>query len=312
MRKELVKKRLAAEAGSMEAWLTRGKGGFHFENIRILRPIVSAVLTLAGLRRRAERNAGAPGLRRITLPVRGLPPAFEGYTLLHLSDLHLDGVAGLTAALCAMLDGVTADACVMTGDYRFEIDGPCGPAGWETAEVLRHVTAPDGVFAVLGNHDFLEEAELLERAGVVMLLNRAVPLTRGGDRLWVAGVDDPHYYGTDDLPAALEEVPEGEPVVLLVHSPELFREAAERGVGLYLCGHTHGGQISLPLLGPPLVNANCPRRMAAGVWREGAMVGHTSPGAGASMLPVRLCCPGEVTLISLTGEAPQETGRHTP
>lgn len=300
MRPELVRKRRDTELGTLEAWLTRGRGSFHFENLKFLRTFLNGFMFLFRLRGRGERNARAPRLRRISVPVAGLPEAFEGYTLLHLSDLHLDGVAGLTKALCEMLDSITADLCVMTGDYRYEIDGPCGQACRETLEVLRHVGARDGVMAVLGNHDFLEEAETLSRAGVVMLMNRALPLVRGGKRLWVAGVDDPHYYGTDDLGAALEDVPKGEPVILLAHSPELFREAAECGVRLYLCGHTHGGQISLPFLGPPLVNANCPRRLAKGVWREGGMFGHTSPGSGASLVPVRFFCPGEVTLISLT------------
>ncbi len=300
MKAELVRKRRNAELGALEAWLTRGRGSFHFENLKILRRLLNGLLFLFRLRVRGERNARAPRLRRISIPLVGLPDAFEGYTLLHLSDLHLDGVAGLTKTLCGMLDGVTADLCVMTGDYRFEIDGPCGQACRETMEVLRHVSARDGVMAVLGNHDFLEEAETLGRAGVAMLMNRAIPLVRGGERLWVAGVDDPHYYGTDDLEAALLDVPKGDPVILLAHSPELFREAAASGVGLYLCGHTHGGQISLPFFGPPLVNANCPRRLASGLWREGEMAGHTSPGSGASLVPVRFFCPGEVTLISLT------------
>jgi predicted MPP superfamily phosphohydrolase len=300
MTPEMVKKRRITEMGRLEAWLSQGRGSFHIENLRIMRTLLVFMLTTLHLRRRGERNAQTPVLRRITVPLRGLPAAFEGYTLLHLSDLHLDGVAGLGARLAKMLDPLRPDLCVMTGDYRFEIDGPCRPACREMAELLPCIHAGDGVMAVLGNHDFYDEAEALTAMGARMLLNESAVVRRGDDCLWIAGVDDPHYYGTDDLGAALAGVPARAAIVLLAHSPELYREAAARGVALYLCGHTHAGQIVLPLLGAPLVNANCPRSMAAGLWRFEDMTGFTSAGTGASLVPVRFCCPGEVVLLTLT------------
>src|SRR4029079_2861599 len=100
-----------------------------------------------------------------------------------------------------------------------------------------------------------------------------------------------------DLDAALSGVPEDACKVLLVHSPEVIARAAERGVDLYLCGHTHGGQVCLPGLGPVVLNANCARRYARGTWRYGSMQGYTSSGLGTSCVPVRFFCPPEVAVI---------------
>jgi predicted MPP superfamily phosphohydrolase len=308
MTPELVKKRRMTEMGRLEAWLSQGRGSFHLENLHIVRTLLAFLLAAMRLRARGEQNAQKPRLNAITIALPDLPEEFEGYTILHLSDLHLDGVAGLGAYLAKMLAPLRPDLCVMTGDYRFEIDGPCRPACREMAEVLPHIHARDGIMAVLGNHDFYDEAEFLSALGVGMLLNESALIWRGDTCLCIAGVDDPHYYGTDDLDAALSGVPRNALVVLLAHSPELYREAAGRGVALYLCGHTHAGQIALPLVGALLVNADCPRRMAAGLWRHKHMTGFTSAGTGASLVPVRFHCPGEVVLITLTrGQSSEAT-----
>jgi len=124
-------------------------------------------------------------------------------------------------------------------------------------------------------------------------------LRRDRESAWVIGLDDPHYYGCDDLPAALRDVPSEAFKILLVHTPEIIKEAEEYGVDLYLCGHTHGGQICLPLIGPIVINANCSRAYARGVWKYKNLQGYTSPGVGTSGVPVRFFCPPEIGLIEL-------------
>ena len=124
-------------------------------------------------------------------------------------------------------------------------------------------------------------------------------IVRGGTRRWIIGVDDPHHYGCDDLDGALEAVPANAFKVVLAHSPEMFDQAAAAGIHLYLCGHTHAGQIRLPWIGAPLLNADCPRAYAHGQWQHGAMLGYTSAGVGCSLLPVRYNCPPEIVLIEL-------------
>ena len=151
---------------------------------------------------------------------------------------------------------------------------------------------------ILGNHDCADIAVELENAGVQMLINEAIAVGPEDGRLWIIGVDDPHYYGCDDL-TQVEAVPTDAFRLLLAHTPEMFHEAAKAGIDLYLTGHTHGGQICVPWIGPLVMNAACPRAYTHGHWQHGGMQGYTSSGAGCSMLPVRYGCPPEVTVIEL-------------
>jgi predicted MPP superfamily phosphohydrolase len=139
----------------------------------------------------------------------------------------------------------------------------------------------------------------LERMGIRMLINEGLELRHNQDSLWLIGVDDPHYYGCDDLPGALRGIPPEAFKILLVHTPELIKEAEACGVDLYLCGHTHGGQVCLPLIGPIIANTNCPRQYTRGIWKYKNLQGYTSPGVGTSGVPVRFFCPPEIGLIEL-------------
>ncbi len=297
-------KRKAIELGHLEAWLGRGRGSFHFENLKILPYIIRGLLRATGLLARGERNALSPVVRDIRFTFDTLPKDFCGFRLMHLSDLHADGLAGLAEAICDKIRGIEVDLCVLTGDYCFEIYGPCHGVYHNMEKIAGSIRARHGVLGVLGNHDFAEEAFELERMGVRMLINDAVELREGKQSIWVVGVDDPHYYGCDDLPAALSRVPRDAFKLLLVHTPEMLEEADASDIDLYLCGHTHGGQICLPWIGPILVNANCPRKYTKGAWRYRRVQGYTSSGVGSSCVPVRFFCPPEIAVIEL------RCGRH--
>jgi predicted MPP superfamily phosphohydrolase len=154
---------------------------------------------------------------------------------------------------------------------------------------------------ILGNHDFLEIVPTLERLGLRMLLNERVSIVRGSAEIVVAGVDDPHFYGTHDLARALGSVGKDRSfTVLLAHSPEIVADAEKMGVGLYLCGHTHGGQICLPGGLPIIANASCGFRFNSGAWSSGRMRGYTSRGTGFSTAAARFFCPPEIALHTLT------------
>ncbi len=153
-----------------------------------------------------------------------------------------------------------------------------------------------GILAVLGNHDFIEMVPGLEAMGIRILLNEAVPIRRNGEVIWIAGVDDPHFYEAHNLKKTFQEVPRREFKVLLAHSPELVEDAANFMVDYYLCGHTHGGQICLPRGIPVITNATCSRKYVSGPWKYQKMAGYTSRGTGSSGLTVRFFCPPEITL----------------
>lgn len=271
---------------------------FRYEKYWI-RPILKFGLQVTGLYRRGLRNALRPAVRNFEVWSERLPPSFDGYKLLHVSDLHIDGMPSLADALRPVLENLAADVCVITGDYRFDDEGTCEHIYPEVQKLLPSLVRADGIFSILGNHDVSEIAFALSDMGIRMLVNESVPLRRGSDTIWLSGIDDPFDYKCDDLPGALAHVPSGSFKVLLAHTPELYESASHLGVDLYLCGHTHGGQIRLPVLGSLRNNARCPKEYAYGPWQHGAMQAYTSGGAGCSALPIRYNCPPEVTLIEL-------------
>lgn len=264
-----------------------------------LRPLLKLGLQTVGLYRRGVRNALSPVVRNIQLTFDNLPSAFDGYTLLHLSDLHIDGVPDLIAPLSKLLRGLTPDLCVITGDYRYEDEGTCEPVYPLTRKLFKNISARDGVFSVLGNHDVAEIAFALEEMGIRMLVNEAVEIRRGTQSVYLAGIDDPFDYKCDDLPGTLQTVPANAFKILLAHTPELYEPASQLGVNLYLSGHTHAGQIRFPWVGSLRNNANCPPAYAYGHWQHKEMHGYTSAGLGCSSLPVRFNCPPELVVIRL-------------
>lgn len=253
-----------------------------------------------GLYRRGLRNALKLQVRCVKLGFRNLPKAFDGFRILHLADLHIDGMEGLTEVVAETVSACEVDLCVMTGDYRFETYGSCAAVYPRIQKIHSEIRAECGVLAILGNHDAAEMAFEFEKYGIRMLVNEAIELRRQGQSLWIAGVDDPHKYECDDLPLALEEPPLNDFKILLAHTPEMFQEASYSGVDLYLAGHTHAGQVALPFLGAPIQNADCPREFVQGHWRYRDMQGYTSAGVGCSMLPIRFNCPPEIVIVELT------------
>jgi hypothetical protein len=265
-----------------------------------------AVLKLLGLYHPGRRNALDIRVTSNRLVVRHLPPEFRGYKLLQLSDLHLDMNEELPAAITRRIAGLEYDVAVLTGDYRYATYGPSEPSLLALARVRAALAGP--VYAVLGNHDSLRIVPLLEDMGMRVLLNESAVLERSGTRLFLGGVDDPHFFRLADARRARAGIPAAAPSILLAHSPEIYAEAAAAGFEALLCGHTHGGQIRLPGEIPLLYNARCPRRICSGSWSHEGLVGYTSVGAGASLIDVRLNCPPEVVLHTLAPPDSSITG----
>ena len=245
----------------------------------------------------------APG-RQITVTnqriwLNGLPDAFRRFRILHLSDIHHSLFVPLdhVAAAVTLSNYLKPDLVVLTGDFVTYSRASIGPV----AEILGGLRAPAGVMAVLGNHDFRVSAEAVERAlrgrHIEVLRNRHALLHRGGATLPIVGVDD-YGYGAD-LGKALRGVPKDAPTVLLAHNPRLVDMAACYGVGLMLSGHTHGGQVNLPLLGSVYGRSPEQLRYKIGWDRLGATQIYVSRGIGTIVLPWRLRCPAEIPLLEL-------------
>jgi len=259
--------------------------------------LIRGCLRMVGMLKRARRNALDIRIVENHLPIVGLDPAFDGFTLLHLSDLHVDINETFVPALLERLARVEYDVCVMTGDYRSKTYGPSDA----TIDGMRRICAElhDPMYAVLGNHDGIALVPAFEAMGIRMLMNEAVTLQRGDARIALVGIDDHHFFRLGSIPKAISGVPAEVPTILLSHAPEIYRQAAQAGLDVMLCGHTHGGQICLPGGHPITVDSAIPRRMGRGAWRRRNMVGYTSPGAGTSIVDVRINCPPEITLHRL-------------
>jgi predicted MPP superfamily phosphohydrolase len=299
-------RRLALQVEMSAEWLGgRGRHRLHLENFQPLHAGLRAFLWVTGLRDRARRNTLDYRVTRNRVALPGLHPDLDGLRILHLSDLHADAMVDNGARLARVLEGITADAAVITGDFRFAMHGAWEEPGRIAARLAASLNCPDGVYAVAGNHDFLEMLPLLEDAGVRMLYNEGAVLEHGAGRLWLAGVDDPHFYACHDPAAAMAGRPADVPALFLCHSPEAAAEACALGADLFLCGHTHGGQICLPGAVPLITNAAAPRSRARGAWTLEGMRGYTSRGTGCSSCQARLNCPPEIAVHTLArGEEP--------
>jgi predicted MPP superfamily phosphohydrolase len=245
-------------------------------------------------------------LSEATVMLSGLPPGFEGTRVLLVTDVHAGPFLvprSLERAFARLL-ALEPDVVVLGGDFATSRLDDLPPF----AAAFRALTAPLGVFGVLGNHDhYVESADRLaatvEGWGIRLLRNAAAELVRGGDRLVLAGVDD-LVRGHPDLDRALQGLEEGDrrsPVVVLVsHNPDLFFEAAMRGVALMLSGHTHGGQVRIPAL--PVLVRQSRYRLDGGRYRFRHSQLVVSRGLGVTGVPLRLGCPPEAVLLTLAAD----------
>jgi predicted MPP superfamily phosphohydrolase len=249
-----------------------------------------------------------PNLPRIVRQDFSLPRwPLNRFTIALLSDFHYDpyfSVHPLHAAI-PMVNDLHPDLIVFTGDFvsvpDFGDEKKAAFAAEPCARLLRQMTAPLGLWAVLGNHDDNTDPQYVTRAleaeSIRVLANRSVPIEPGGVRFWLAGVNDV-IGGTADLTATLRTVPRDEAVVLLAHEPDFADEACRFPIDLQLSGHSHGGQVRLPFL-PPLYLPEMARKYVWGTYQVGPLPLYTNAGLGTVTVPVRLNCPPEITLLTL-------------
>lgn len=239
-----------------------------------------------------------------------LSPAFAGFRIAQCSDIHLSQSLTVDefSEACQTILQQKPDAVLITGDF---VDDRVSLRRWgdEMGKILAGLTAQVPVLAVLGNHDYRVGASqirsLLQEAGVRLLINESERLERGGAALHIAGVDDP-WRGRPDLNGVLEKIPDGEAVVLMAHEPDYAVAAARtKRVDLQLSGHSHGGQVVLPLVGPPVL-PHLGKKFPSGRYSVGSLIQYTNRGLGTTSPHLRLNCRPEITVFEL---APVDTNK---
>ncbi|EIZ85075.1 metallophosphoesterase [Methylobacterium sp. GXF4] len=263
----------------------------------------AAALAAALLAAIAVRQAvRVPPLKDLTVAIADLPPGFDGYTILHLTDLHISRLfpAAWARTVVARANDLGVDLIAVTGDF---IDGSLASRR-DDVEPLRALRARDGVWAVPGNHEYFFDHDAWMRhlagLGIRILANAHTVLRRDDHALVLAGVTDRSAPATGhpgpDLEAALAGAPAGAPIVLLDHQPARAARAASRGVALQLSGHTHGGMIR----GLDRLVARGNAGFVSGAYRVGGMLLYVSN--GTALWPgfaLRLGRPSELTRITL-------------
>jgi uncharacterized protein len=241
------------------------------------------------------------------------PERLNGFTVALLSDFHYDpyfSVHPLHAAI-PMVNSLHPDLIVLTGDFvSVPLVGnwkKAASAAEPCARLLRQMTAPHGLWAVMGNHDDATDRKHVTRAlqseNIQVLANESEAIEQDGAHFWLAGVNDV-ISQTADLSKTLRRVPAGEAVILLAHEPDFADDASEFPVDLQLSGHSHGGQVRIPLL-PPLYLPIMARKYVWGTYQVGPLPLYTNAGLGTVGVPMRLNCPPEVTLLTLRSPAKQ-------
>jgi predicted MPP superfamily phosphohydrolase len=247
---------------------------------------------------------------RETFYLPGLGGGSEGVSLVFVSDLHVRRPGRLHRRMAEEIAAFGPDLILLGGDYFTWLTRTETLAGY-----LGSFAAPGGVYAIQGNWEYKVQmthsrlAGLLAEQGIRLLVNEHLTIRTRGAAFVLLGLDDP-YTGHSDFYATFLELPRDLPQVLLAHSPEIFRKAQRWGVQLVLSGHTHGGQMNFPLIGPLWLPPGSRQTVAGRFYLDGTSL-YVSRGVGTSIIPARLRCPPELVLITLK-DASFNVGHRSP
>jgi predicted MPP superfamily phosphohydrolase len=248
----------------------------------------------------ANNEADEPVVDRVQIPVKGLNPALEGFTIAVLADFHLYPFTQieLIEKAVVMSNALKPDLTVLLGDYVWhEVE-----AVFDLAPVLGGLNARHGVFAATGTHDYWTDIDIIDtamkEAGLPLFVNKGVPITVGGSELYLAILDD-GWSGEPDLPATMEDMTPDATAVLISHEPDLAdKYSLDQRIALQLSGHSHGGQVRFPGVGA-LILPYLAWKYDYGLYRVNDMWLYTNRGLGVTNEPVRFNCPPEITEINL-------------
>ena len=245
-------------------------------------------------------EAWAYEVTETVIRIKDLPERFEGFRIAQVSDVHHSRLVSIEEVrrVVGLANAAGADLIALTGDYTTDYREYVEPC----AEALSELKAPEGVWAVLGNHDHRTDGPLtraaLRRRGIEVLTNQSTELRRGADVLQLAGVDD-WGWGKADFARAMQGVDTSRPSLMLSHEPMALDVPETRGVSLILSGHTHGGQINLPVVGAPAAWVWEHLKYLRGTYESEGTQLYVSRGTGVIGVPMRLGAPPEVAVIRL-------------
>jgi len=239
-------------------------------------------------------------VEEINIFFKNLPQSFEGYKIVHITDLHLKSYGEREEKILNIIRKIKPDIIVVTGDLiedKQYID--------IALKFMEKLTEIAPTYFVFGNWDHMSGISIplyrtkLVQRHVIVLINQNVKLIRGSEYIYLIGVDDPHTFN-DNLDKALENISGDTVKILLAHSPEIIDKAVEKNIDLVLVGHTHGGQIRLPIIGPlymPLPSKY--RKYDMGMFKIKNTIMYVNRGIGTTFIPIRFQCPPEITIFYL-------------
>jgi len=279
------------------------KNGFSIRDFPLFDEMVKLFFKMTFLEKRGYRNTIDLKLKEYSSFFNNLPESFEGFKIVFISDLHLDGLLPLSSKIIDELEKIHYDLAILGGDYRYLHKGSSSGSESAMEKIVSYLKKRSEIIGILGNHDLFSNGVSLEKSGVKMLINDSMEYKLGNDSIYFAGVDDSALFLADDIDEAIKLIPGNVFKILLSHSPQMFEKAAEKGFDLMISGHTHGGQVCLPGGFALMKGAPVPRKFIKGLWKYKNLTGLTSTGVGVSVFPARFNCLPEISLLELKREA---------
>lgn len=242
-------------------------------------------------------------IKKVHIKINNLPPAFDGFKIIHFSDIHLGFhfQPGHLPKIVQIINRLKGDLICFTGDLLDTIHSLDSLPG--SISALQHLKAPLGKLAVLGNHDYMAGVDRvsqgLRQSGFQLLINENTVVSKKRDLLFISGIDD-SLFGYPSLEKATANVPDNACHILLSHEPDIAEISSRYRIDLQLSGHTHGGQVRLPFVGP-ILTPDLGKNYVSGLYRvkHSNLQVYTNRGLGTTHLPIRFLCRPEITLITL-------------
>lgn len=241
-------------------------------------------------------------IEKQVITIKNLPPSFDGIKIVQLSDFHSLWFGSRERKVLVLLEKLNPDFIFITGDFVDPLTKLITDKEFKSVRVFWQELGKrykNRIFGVLGNHDSALVKNLLKESGITILDNKRKKLTLDKEFIFLIGIGHP-WMSRNNLSKVMAGIEEEKPKILLAHGPEIIEEAKKEKIDLVLVGHTHGGQVNIPILGKliqPLSEEG--RRYTRGLFKLNSTYLYVNRGVGTSFFPVRFNCPPEITLITL-------------